>query len=76
MFGDSFYSFGYESIEDNVLKSKDALGEMKDQLFYIFYVVLILDRVRENSHDKFDPMLDEFSLFDNMKHDSHDCEKK
>ena len=45
-------------------------------MFYMFDDVSILDRVGEIYFDKFDPMLYEFSLFDNVKHDPQGYENK
>ena len=58
------------------MKSKNALREKKDQMFYVFDDAPILDRVGEIGFDKFDPMLYEFSLFNDVKHDSYFCDNK
>ena len=44
-FSDSSHSFACDSIEDDAVKSEDALGEKKGQMFYMFDDVSILDRV-------------------------------
>lgn len=58
------------------MKSKDALGEKKGQMFHIFGDAPILDRVGEIYFDKFDPILYEFSFFDDVKHDSYGYDNK
>ena len=45
-------------------------------MFYIFDEAPVLDIDGEIFYDKFDPMLDEFSLFGNVKHDSQEYDKK